>query len=182
MKMFKPLAIAATSIAFLSTAKAGSNECSGPIVTDKEWVRINEEMNEEPCRVKLNSDLGRRVLAACPAGANCTLDLPIQGSAKVMAVPVNGMRTVIKVDSIENDDVRDIAIVRTMLNKCTNKPADQLQKVSAAHGVMAERKKISRYSEQTVAKAIKKTEQQLKNDPLFCESMWGSWDWNYFTN
>jgi hypothetical protein len=38
-----------------------------------------------------------------------------------MAVPVNGMRTVIKVDSIENDDVRDIAIVRTMLNKCTNK-------------------------------------------------------------
>jgi hypothetical protein len=59
--MFKPLAIAATSIAFLSPAKAGSNECSGPIVTDKAWVRINEEMNEEPCRVKLNSDLGGRV-------------------------------------------------------------------------------------------------------------------------
>ena len=179
--LMKSLAVAAMTVAMLAPAKAGSNECSGPIVTDKEWIRINEELNERPCRVKLNSNLGRRVLAVCPVGANCTLYLPIQGSAKVMAM--DDKRTVIKVDSIDNEDVRDIAIVRTMLKKCTGKlSADQLLKVSAAHEVMAERKKINLYGEHTIAKAIKETEQQLKDDPLFCESMWGSRDWNHFTN
>jgi hypothetical protein len=182
-EMFKFLTIAAILVALLSPAKAGSNECSGPIVIDKEWVRINEERNERPCRVKLNSDLGRHVLAVCPVGADCELFLPIQGNDKVMAVPVNGMRTVIKIEGIQNNDVRTIAIVRTMLKKCTNKlSADKLQKISAAHEVMAERMKISMYSEQTVGKAIKNAEQEMKNDRDFCESMSAAWDWSFFTN
>jgi hypothetical protein len=57
-------------------------------------------MNNEPCRIKLDSALDRRVLAKCPVGSDCSIDIPIQGSDRVMALPVNGMRTIVRIDNI----------------------------------------------------------------------------------
>jgi len=101
--MKKLLIAVAALVALASPAIAGDNLCQGTISTDAEWVHVtlDDDMQSTPktppCRVQLNSDLGRRVLAKCTIGDFCDINLPVEGSDRVKAEPVNGVRTIVKI-------------------------------------------------------------------------------------
>ena len=65
--------------AVASPAKAGANECVGTIVTDKQWVYVVDAglhtTEGRLCQAPLNSRIGRRILAACPVGSYCNIDI-----------------------------------------------------------------------------------------------------------
>jgi hypothetical protein len=72
-----------------------------------EWTTVEDAMSEplpkdhprysppEVCRFKTNSPLGKRILAKCPAGTMCTLDLSIENKPSDHRVEGN-IRTIVK--------------------------------------------------------------------------------------
>jgi hypothetical protein len=92
-KMKKLLLTAAALIALTSAASAGSTRCEGHVVVGSEWTTVEDESvvplpKDHPrytppdiCRFKTNSALGKRILAKCPAGSLCNLDLAIDAGS-----------------------------------------------------------------------------------------------------
>jgi len=92
--MIKTLTAAALALTALTgVAQAGDNSCRGEVSTDKEWVYITNYRDEigvvnnngnprvqsgpvQPCRAKLTSSAGRRILAKCLVGTECTVEMP----------------------------------------------------------------------------------------------------------
>ena len=93
--MTKTLLAAAALVALASPAFAGSNSCRGEVTADKDWVYVTDHVNEiggrydpatgkslvfqgppQPCKAKPNSAIGRRILAKCPVGTECWIEMP----------------------------------------------------------------------------------------------------------
>ena len=100
MKILKPLAIAAMSIATLAPAKAGDNSCLGKIVVEGSQAKIIVHAIEigdgsmQPAFVcgtfAVNSSVGRRILKVCPNGSTCFVnqDLPPGGMDKKTSLEI----------------------------------------------------------------------------------------------
>jgi hypothetical protein len=97
--MTKTLLAAAALLALASPAFAGSNACNGEVSADKDWVYVTDYINEigarydaatktvltyqgpvQPCRAKVGSPIARRILAKCPIGSECQIEMPDDGS------------------------------------------------------------------------------------------------------
>jgi hypothetical protein len=88
-------------------AKAGSNECDGIVQVDQEWTTVSGEIGDyapKGCRFLTASQLGRRILAVCPDGSECQIQLPLKvwpltgyGLAEAPARPVQTITTITSV-------------------------------------------------------------------------------------
>jgi hypothetical protein len=91
----------------LASAHAGDNSCAGEISIDKDWVHISGDnaIPPMPCKAKLNSATGRRILAKCPVGTKwCEVHMPLEGSARDKALDQHGNRLPItKIDVIHKE-------------------------------------------------------------------------------
>jgi hypothetical protein len=72
--------VATAALAALATpAMAGANDCVGTIVTDKEWVYVVDAglhtTEGRLCQAKLKSPIARHILATCPVGSYCNVDI-----------------------------------------------------------------------------------------------------------
>jgi hypothetical protein len=86
MKTFKALAITIAILAGTAApAVAGDRSCSGTIEAGKEWTTVDQ------CRFKTNSKVGRRILAICPNGVECSIDNDLD-----VAVSSSGVMTLTK--------------------------------------------------------------------------------------
>ena len=78
----KRLMITAAALALLTTtAQAGMNTCEGEVQVGPEWTVVKSEFgNYAPngCRFLTASKLARRILAVCPNGANCMIDVSLK--------------------------------------------------------------------------------------------------------
>ena len=79
MTALKTLTVAAALAGIASPAIAGANDCIGTIVTDKEWVYVVDAglhtKDGRLCQARLKSPIGRRILATCPVGSTCYVDI-----------------------------------------------------------------------------------------------------------
>lgn len=82
--MKKLLLTAATLVALASPAMAGSMPCKGEMMLDKAgWASLlatgpkadDDTSDDEICRFKANTPLGKRILKVCPVGSICEMDL-----------------------------------------------------------------------------------------------------------
>jgi hypothetical protein len=67
-------------LAFARPAMAGSNECEGLVKVGKEWTTVKSDLGDfapDGCRFRTASKLGRHILAECPDGSNCTINVPL---------------------------------------------------------------------------------------------------------
>ena len=82
-------AFAVASIA-ITTAYAGSNVCQGTVQVGKEWTTVKGEFGDyapEGCRFQTTSELGRRIIAACPDTSECMIDVPLtKGSSTITSI------------------------------------------------------------------------------------------------
>ena len=72
-------AFAVASIA-ITTAHAGSNVCQGTVQVGKEWTTVKGKFGDyapDGCRFQTTSELGRRIIAACPDTSECMIDVPL---------------------------------------------------------------------------------------------------------
>jgi hypothetical protein len=73
--------LAAAAIALLTTAaNAGSNSCGGTVQVGPEWTTVKGDLGDfapNGCRFQTASKLGRRIIAACPNGSECMIDVPL---------------------------------------------------------------------------------------------------------
>jgi hypothetical protein len=64
----------------ITTAHAGSNTCEGNVMVGKEWTTAKGDTGDfapDGCRFLTSSKLGRRIIAACPDGSQCLIDVPL---------------------------------------------------------------------------------------------------------
>jgi hypothetical protein len=102
--MTKLILIIAALLAVTSAAQAGSTGCTGKVVVGSEWTLVEDAMGgDEPgtpapdaqiCRFKTSSDLGKRILAKCPAGTMCELSLSIANKPSDHRVSYEGGRDI----------------------------------------------------------------------------------------
>ena len=69
-------------LALLTTtsAHAGSNFCEGTVAVGKEWTKVvgvTGDYAPDGCRFLTASQLGRRILRACPNGSECRIEMPL---------------------------------------------------------------------------------------------------------
>jgi hypothetical protein len=68
----------ALAILIGGAANAGSRQCGGQVQVSEPWTQIvAKDQHDEPCRFKIDSKLGQRILALCPNGSRCLIDLPL---------------------------------------------------------------------------------------------------------
>ena len=100
------LAIVVVLASIPALALVGSNECDGIVQVGEEWTTVAGEMGDyapNGCQFRTASKLGRRILAVCPDGSECQIDLPLQswpataGSADVPVKPVQTITTIASV-------------------------------------------------------------------------------------
>ena len=63
-------------------AHAGSNQCEGTVKAGKPWTSIVGKTGDyapQGCRVKTASRLGRRNIAVCPDGSECSIAFVLSG-------------------------------------------------------------------------------------------------------
>lgn len=74
--------IMTAALALLTTAAhAGVNTCEGTVQAGAEWTMVvGETGNYAPngCRFATASKLGRRILAVCPNGSQCLIDVSLR--------------------------------------------------------------------------------------------------------
>jgi len=79
MKMRKLLLATVTLAAMTSAAQAGAVTCKGEVFNDTPgWTTIADRSPDSPdefCRFKTKSPVGKRILAKCPVGSTCDIDL-----------------------------------------------------------------------------------------------------------
>jgi hypothetical protein len=78
--MRRILITAALVAVTITTAYAGSNVCEGTVLVGKEWTTVKGEFSDyapDGCRFLTVSKLGRRIIAACPDGSECQIDVPL---------------------------------------------------------------------------------------------------------
>jgi hypothetical protein len=79
----KRLLLTAAALALLTTAAhAGLNLCEGTVRVGKEWTTVKGPNDD--CRFKTASPVGRRILAACPDGSECQIDLPLSARSGII--------------------------------------------------------------------------------------------------
>jgi hypothetical protein len=100
--MRKLLLTAAALLALTSAAPAGSTTCQGEVVVGSEWTTVEDESTvplpkdhpryspPDVCRFQTTSALGKRILAKCPAGSTCLLDLSIENKPSDHRVSYEG--------------------------------------------------------------------------------------------
>jgi hypothetical protein len=66
----RKIILAAALLTLSAPAHAGDRLCQGKIVVSKEWTTVDED----GCRFKTNSKIGRQILAVCPDGSICSFD------------------------------------------------------------------------------------------------------------
>jgi hypothetical protein len=95
MRITLMTAFAAASFA-ITTAHAGSNVCEGAVQVGKEWTTVKGEFGDyapEGCRFQTASKLGRRIIAACPDGSECMIDVPLTKRSSTITSITNVVRT-----------------------------------------------------------------------------------------
>ena len=75
----KRLTMTAAALALLTTtpARAEVNQCQGVIHAGQKFTLVIDDSDYKPngCRFETASPLGRRILAACPNGTRCWIDV-----------------------------------------------------------------------------------------------------------
>jgi hypothetical protein len=87
---------AAALLATITAASAGSNVCEGTVQVGKEWTTIRGEFGDyapEGCRFQTASKLGRRIIAACPNGSECQIDIPLNKRQSTITSITNVTKT-----------------------------------------------------------------------------------------
>jgi hypothetical protein len=77
------LLTAAALVALTGAAQAGSFPCEGEVVVNAGWASLlatepkadDDKSPDQICRFKANTPLGKRLLAKCPVGSICNMDL-----------------------------------------------------------------------------------------------------------
>jgi hypothetical protein len=104
MKKLLPLAVVVVLASITGVAQAGSNECDGVVQVGKEWTTVSGEMGDyapNGCRFRTASKLGRRILAVCPDGSNCQIDLPLKSwPVPSPDAPVKPVQTITTIASV----------------------------------------------------------------------------------
>jgi hypothetical protein len=80
MKLRTVMSAAAVLLASLTAARAGSNTCEGTVTVGTEWTTVKSQYGDyapDGCRFQTASKLGRRIIAACPDGSQCMIDVPL---------------------------------------------------------------------------------------------------------
>lgn len=78
---------AAVLLTSFTAAQAGSNTCEGTVTVGKEWTTIKGDLGDhapEGCRFQTSSKLGRRIIAACPEGSECQIDIPLNNRSSTV--------------------------------------------------------------------------------------------------
>jgi hypothetical protein len=118
MGILKPLAVAVMSVAMLAAAHAGDNSCRGVTSVKKDFVYVTERPDLRsnppmpPCRAPLSSAIGKRILASCPVGSDCTVEMPLEGKTQ------DSKGTILRVEAITNDAVQAAAHDIVRHKKC----------------------------------------------------------------
>lgn len=89
--MKQTIIAAAVLLASITAAHAGSNMCGGTIQVGPEWSTVKGLGDYEPdgCRFKTASPLGRRIIAACPNGSECEINMPLGKRSPVITSITN---------------------------------------------------------------------------------------------
>ena len=70
------LLTAAALVALTGAAQAGSFPCEGEVVVNAGWASLKDDTtSDQICRFKADTPLGKRLLAKCPVGSICWMDL-----------------------------------------------------------------------------------------------------------
>ena len=85
MKTLACLATALASIA-VTTAHAGSNTCQGTVQIGKEWTTVKGDSSDQSCQFQTGSQLGRRIIAICPDGSECMINIPLNKPSRTLTV------------------------------------------------------------------------------------------------
>jgi hypothetical protein len=74
-------------------ASAGDNSCAGVISVGKEWTTMfDKDLPDNTCRFKTDSDMGRKILAACPHHS-VSLECRCSKTKAVLTVTPNAHRS-----------------------------------------------------------------------------------------
>ena len=106
-------AFAVASIA-ITAAHAGSNTCEGTVTVGKEWTTVKGDTGDMApggCRFQTASKLGRRIIATCPDGSQCLIDVPLNKRSHTITSITNVEATSTKQPSAR---VVDEAVVRKL--------------------------------------------------------------------
>jgi hypothetical protein len=98
----------------ITAAHAGSNACGGIVQVGPEWTTVKGDLGDfapDGCRFQTASKLGRRILAVCPDGSECMIDVPLGKRSSTITSITN-------VEAISNKQssarVVDDAVVRKL--------------------------------------------------------------------
>jgi hypothetical protein len=118
--MKKLLIALAMTVALVGPASAGANDCIGTVMTDKDWVYVVDlgsvadpggsyTAEGRLCQAPLKSRNARRILATCPVGSLCDVDVynNDRGGTKVVkkTIELKGRKfdsaeTITKIDGV----------------------------------------------------------------------------------
>jgi hypothetical protein len=73
MDMKRLMLTAALALVTIAPASAGDWYCLGTVKVEKEWTTIKDTS----CRFKTDSKVGRKILAICPNGTECEIQMGI---------------------------------------------------------------------------------------------------------
>ena len=78
--MKRTMIAAAVLLASITAAHAGSNACGGTLQVGPEWTTVKGDLGDfapDGCRFLTASKLGRHIIAVCPNGSECMIDVPL---------------------------------------------------------------------------------------------------------
>jgi hypothetical protein len=129
--MTKTVLAVAALLALATPAFAGSNSCRGDVTADKDWVYVTDYTNEiggrydpatkkslvfqrppEPCRAKIGSSIAHRILAKCPVGSVCWIDMPDDN--KSTGHPFTKINSVERLGAVAEERVPNMAVIRKL--------------------------------------------------------------------
>jgi len=99
----------------ITSAHAGSNMCGGIIEVGPYWTTVKGDLGDfapDGCRFQTDSKLGRRIIAACPNGSECMIDVPLNKRSPTITSITNVESTSTKQPSAAR--VVDEAVVRKL--------------------------------------------------------------------
>ena len=76
----------------ITTSHADSNVCQGTVQVGKEWTTVKGEFGDyapEGCQFQTTSELGRRIIAACPDTSVCMIDVPLTKTSSTITSITN---------------------------------------------------------------------------------------------
>jgi hypothetical protein len=81
VKMLVAVGVTAGTLALISNGGlAGSNSCFGVVSAGPKWSTITETIvGQRPyvCQFLTSSKIGRQILAKCPDGTTCNIEMPL---------------------------------------------------------------------------------------------------------